>query len=370
MNFQSLPLWQGVRPSPGGITDFAFSLGVDDSGIIGQTMEESVRRRVVEAYAHSDYQFITPPPGSSSWADRLGAEQLDYTLAALSDGHPRSILEIGAGSAFVCKSLRQHLSGCTYTLIDPSLPKAVETGVEIIQDYFPSRQLADRKFDLILSFNCLEHVADPFGFMQAMARQTTATGRVVLGFPDIEAQFRRGDLNALLHEHLSYFTQNSARALFASAGFEVQELISRNDNMWCVLAPATRRPTRAEDGLALLNTAGLAFDGVLRDVGGEVRKLLSAGRPIAFHGATNGLNIFLHLLDLGTHPNVVIYDGDESKTGQFLPASRNPILHASEASYRDMHTVLVSAVSFFEPISRFLQEHHGFSHSQVRPLFQ
>ena len=44
-----------------------------------------------------------------------------------------------------------------------------------------------------------------------------------------------------------------------------------------------------------------------------------------FHGATNGLNNFLHLARLADTPNIVVFDGDESKAGRFLPACPNPI---------------------------------------------
>ena len=45
-------------------------------------------------------------------------------------------------------------------------------------------------------------------------KNITKDGLALFIFPSIEEQFRRGDIGALLHEHINYFDQKSSRISF------------------------------------------------------------------------------------------------------------------------------------------------------------
>ena len=361
-------MWCGLKSKPGESILLPFSLGIDENGVIYQIASDVIRQQVVHAYANSAYNFITPPPGSSSWANDRGQDQIKFALSATKYLQPKSILEIGGGSFYNSRALRSELDITSYVMIDPSLPRELEAGVEVFHDFFPTPKIVNRKFDLILSFNCLEHVDDPLQFMRHLNQDSAEGGCIVMSFPDIEQSFRCGDRNSILHEHLSYFTQESAAAMFLNAGFELIEIFSKKDVMWCLLRASTPRHAIAKSSVALLAEADIAFKAAIDDTELRVRRALNEGGTLVFHGATNGLNTFLNLLGLSENPRVLVYDSDELKVGNYLPACINPVRSSADPRYLEADTVIISAVSFFDEIARFLINHRGFSSDKISSL--
>lgn len=361
-----LPLWQGVRARPGEFRALPFSLGWKDEGFIGQTTAPEVVADVVEAYAGDEYGYITPPPGASDWADKLGDQQVSFIADRCRGIRSGSVLEIGAGSHYVAERLLGLLDPRDYTIVDPSVRHG-NPRVQVISDYFPTNRLAGRRFDLILAFNSVEHVPDPLAFLRGVATALAPDGVAALCLPDIERQFATGDLNALLHEHFSYFTQRSFARLAAVAGLRIAYLTSADDTMWALAHPAS--PSTAQE-----TPDGLLFEGAVTMHRAFVRASAGATEAagsgaVAFHGATNGLNNFLYLSGLAGDPRVTVFDGDEGKAGRFLPTCPNPIRSSSAPEYARCGRIFVSALTYLEPIRQFACERHGLDRTAVVPLF-
>jgi SAM-dependent methyltransferase len=313
--------------------------------------------------------LLPPPPGASEWANSLGESYVGAVISVIRNDSPRNILEIGGGSAWIASRLRERYSTASYVLVDPSVRDSA-AGVEVVLDYFPSSQLADRSFDLVLGFNVLEHVPDPLSFLRSIRRQLSANGRVILVYPDCERQLLRGDLNVLIHEHLSYFTEESSRWLATAAGFNVLSLHSENDAFTVVLeagsSHAEGHPQLNE--FKLIKTSAEAFQNLLTNISDVIRQHLDNGHYVGFHGATAGLNTFLFLTCLGDHPNVRLYDGDVSKVGSYLPACSSPIMSSIDGSYAENSLLVISAMSFYEQIRKFAVEKAGFDSLRLLPL--
>ena len=243
-------------------------------------------------------------------------------------------------------------------------------GVEIIRDYFPNPQLAGRYFDLALGFSVLEHVPDPLHFLCNIRAQLAVNGKVILTYPDCEGQLRRGDLNALLHEHLTYFTEASSRWIAAAAGFNVTSLQSNNDLFTLVLEARSGDYGSSQklDEFRLLLHSATMFQNLLTNTANKIRQCLEDGQHVAFHGATQGLNSFLSMTKLGLHPNIHLYDGDVSKEGFYLPACSIPIMSPMDKSYAENSLLVISAMSFYEQIKQFAVEKAGFDPSRLLPL--
>lgn len=369
LSIEELPLWQGVRRQPGPPVRLPFRLGLAEPGPIRQTTEAEVVERVLASYAGDEYSFLTKPPGSSAWANSLGDTKAAHVLGNWSGPPPRAVLEVGAGSTYVAEKLRPAFGGAAYTIVDPALREA-EAPVELVRDYFPCAALEGRRFDLIIGFNCLEHVPDPVGFLRVAGRALAPGGRVLMTYPDAEINMVEGDINALMHEHLNYFTESSSLWAFQAAGL-VPERLDRHEG--ALIAVLTRRPDlpppagelREE---TLLRHAAETLDALFRTCGADVARRLDQGESVAFHGATNGLNSFLSLTGLGAHPRIRIYDGDDTKVGMFLPTCPHPIASSADPAYASHHVVYVSAVTFLRPILRFAAEVHGLPADRLKPL--
>jgi len=369
MTFDTMPFWEGVQKTPGVRRSYPFILTAATDGPIRQITSESVIAEVVNAYRLDEYKFITPPPGASAWANSLGERSVTTVKNAIGGMRPENILEIGGGSTWVASRLRELYQPKSYVLVDPSARDSA-AGVEVIRDYFPNPQLAGRCFDLVLGFSVLEHVPDPLHFLCNIREQLAEGGKVVLIYPDCEDQLRRGDLNALLHEHLSYFTEASSRCTASLAGFNVVSLHSRNDLFTLVLEVSSGKSvtSQANDESELLLHSAAMYQNLLTNTANKIRHCLESGEHVAFHGATQGLNSFLAMTGLGRHSGIRLYDGDASKEGLYLPACTSPIRLSTDRSYTDNSLLVISAMSFFDQIRQFAIEKGGFDPLRLLPL--
>lgn len=76
-------------------------------------------------------------------------------------------------------------------------------------------------FDLICCFSYLEHLPDPKKTLTLLKTLLNDKGLLLIELPNSEMIFRRGLLNEIIPDHISYFTINTATALMANVGFEV-----------------------------------------------------------------------------------------------------------------------------------------------------
>ena len=369
ISFDSMPFWAGRQKKPGVVRINPFSLSAKIGSPIMQIASEKLITDVVSAYQSDEYNFITEPPGVSSWATSLGEQSIMAVENVIGNNYTKNILEIGGGSTWVAGRLCESLTPETYTLVDPSV-RNQEEGVEVIRDYFPNPLLTDLHYDLILGFSVLEHVPDPLNFLCNIRKQLTDRGKVILTYPDCEDQLRRGDINVFLHEHLSYFTEKSSRWIASVAGFNVISLHSKHDLFTLVLEArhrdSTFNSTLDESGM-LLHSAKMIQE-LLTNTAAKIQKCLDDGQYVGFHGATNGLNTFLFITGLGDYPNIRIYDGDMLKEGLFLPACSSPIMAPMDISYSENSILIISAMSFFEQIKHFAVDKAGLDPSRLLPL--
>ncbi len=368
LDFASLPLWRGIQAQPSVAEAPPFRLCWDDRGFLRQSTEPEVREAVLAAYASDHYRFITPLPGESAWANRLGDHKVEAACDFLGPLDGLKVLEIGAGSRYVADRLLGRFEIDEYVAIDPAIRCETSAGrLSLLRDYYPSPRLAGRTFDVVLCFSCLEHVADPVDFLEQVNRSLAEDGRAFLTFPDVERQFRAGDLNVLLHEHMSYLDSQSVARLAALAGLTPTRQGSENDLFAYVLgkdAPAPAGPNLSPLR-GLLDTFGDSLAQSLE----AVSRSLWRGERVAFHGANNGLNIFLHLAEIATWERIFVFDGDASKAGKYLPACPNPISTATDPAYREVDRVFVAATSFFDEIKAQLVADGVVPPDRISPLF-
>jgi hypothetical protein len=241
----------------------------------------------------------------------------------------------------------------------------------VVREYFSQEHCRGQEFDLIISLNCLEHVDDPVAFLldiRGIASESDA--KVVLVFPDIEQQFRNGDLNALLHEHLNYFTMNLATSLLERCGFRVLRADSDCDCLYLFLE-AGGEPAITHDLAmdSILETAATRFGKSLRYAYDRICKHLSRSETVALHGATNGLNNALYLMGLHREAKLLVFDGDDIKAGKYLPANPNLIRSSRDPEYARVGSVLVASLTFFQEIREFLISQQGLEPLKVLTLF-
>jgi SAM-dependent methyltransferase len=125
---------------------------------------------------------------------------------SLSEFRQLRILEVGCGNGYLLHRLAQ--MGAEVLGIDPGEHRSATFGVPIIRDFFPSSRI-DGRFDIIIVFAMLEHVEDPFAFIDQLLSFLNPSGELFVGVPDCGPFLDAGDISCLFHEHWSYYDEDT-----------------------------------------------------------------------------------------------------------------------------------------------------------------
>lgn len=374
LSLPALPYWQGVRTHSVKPCAMNFSLGVDQSGFVRQVSDASVIETTVAAYQSAQYGFITAPPGTTAWGTRLGEQKLATLESMLGSLDGMRVLEIGGATLYLAGVACARYRIPRYVCVDPALRRGADdpASVELVQSYFPADEIRGEKFDLVIANSCLEHVAELRDFLRGIYQALSDDGVVYCTFPDVDRCFRDGDLNALLHEHINYLNEATARALFSSFGLTVVRWSSSNDLASCLLRKGDIS-VQQRFSVQATHLFATLLDGIatrLIPAADEVLADMSRSPRLAFYGANNGLNTFLAWAGPDVARAATIIDGDVAKKGKFLPACPNPIVWSGDADFGALDRIVIAAASFQDEIVSALVGKFAVPASGISGLFK
>lgn len=142
----------------------------------------------------------------------------------------KAILEVGAGFGTFCTEIKARNVFSRIVAVEPT-PDLAETcrkrGLEVLEQPIEQVELdCDALFDVVASFEVIEHLFAPLDFVGHMVRLLRPGGLLILTCPngqgfDIETL---GALsNTVDHEHLNYFSPSSLSKLLTNCGLDVLE---------------------------------------------------------------------------------------------------------------------------------------------------
>ena len=144
-----------------------------------------------------------------------------------------AILEIGAGFGTFCEEVQGRNVFTRVVAVEPT-PDLASTcrqrGLEVIEKPIEKIQLtATELFDVVASFEVIEHLFAPADFIGHMTRLLRPGGIMMLSCPnglgfDIETLGTAS--NTVDHEHLNYFNPKSLAGLLAKHGLDMLESIT------------------------------------------------------------------------------------------------------------------------------------------------
>lgn len=186
------------------------------------------------------------PAGSSAMLHKLNPVRLRYIRAAIDRHWPGSeqsfrplagkrALDAGCGAGLLTEPLAR--LGAAVTGLDAAPENvavakdhAASQGLAIDYRATPVEQLAGERFDLVTSMEVIEHVADPAGFVAALAGQLAPDGLLILSTPNRTPLSRLamitigesvGGIPKGTHDWGKFLTPDELTALLGDAGLEV-----------------------------------------------------------------------------------------------------------------------------------------------------
>jgi 2-polyprenyl-3-methyl-5-hydroxy-6-metoxy-1,4-benzoquinol methylase len=150
----------------------------------------------------------------------------------------RRLLDVGCGSGSFLQ--RMHQRGWSVLGVDVA-QQAVDyvrdaLRLPALQGSLPHPTIPPASFDVVTSWQCLEHVHQPLELLRGAYEALVPGGRLYLSVPNIaSAPFRwfGPDWFALdVPRHLTHFTPHTLGQMLTAAGFEVQSLRCQRSTAW------------------------------------------------------------------------------------------------------------------------------------------
>ncbi len=165
----------------------------------------------------------------SAYAPKKSPLSSHARLLDLLGPYPKRVLDVGSGYGEMSSEMEQR--GHTVTAIDLFEPR-VPLREFIRADFSRDIPLApERRFDVIVLADVLEHLPDPQSTLRALIAHLAADGVLLVSLPNAvhwsvrahvaAGRFEYTNRGLLDRGHLRFFTEKSARRLFRDTGLEV-----------------------------------------------------------------------------------------------------------------------------------------------------
>ncbi len=201
---------------------------------------EDVYRPLVSAYHGRRIDAETVQDDQRGYAAELAG-----FLGTHLPSPPASVMDVGGSTGIVAGAVRDAF-GSAATVLDPApdeLAVAAAAGMETVAGFAEGYDPGDRRWDLVLLCQTIDHLLDVRSTLESMRRMTAAEGHAFVDELDLLiAARKKGTEGAAKIDHPYYFTHDTAVAFFASTGFEpVAERLSDDGHWGFLLQPAEPR---------------------------------------------------------------------------------------------------------------------------------
>jgi SAM-dependent methyltransferase len=182
---------------------------------------------------------------------RAYAAELVAWLGRVLPSAPSTTLDVGGSTGVVAAAVVEAFGGRA-TILDPSpdeLAVARAAGMEVIAGFAEDYDPGERRSDLVLLCQTIDHLLDVRRTLAALRRSVATEGHVFVDALDVRFMLeRRGTIEEVVKiDHPYYLTRHTGRALLAQAGLEVVAERLSHDGHWAfVTRPA--EPREVGDG--------------------------------------------------------------------------------------------------------------------------
>ena len=235
------------------------------------------------------------------------------------------------------------------------------------QDYL------DRKYDLIVANNVLNHSNDPLDFVRTAASLLSSSDSYfVFEVPYWGALVRDSQFDQIYHEHVSYLTLHNSSQLARIAGLqvthaEITPYHGGSIRVFCQLGSGRNQSAQysqlLDDEMALRLCDVSTYKSLMRQISINRQRLLKvvysfidSNRPVVCIGAAAKANTFLTYMGLNSSFVQFITDTSESKIGKYTPLTRIPIRVDADISTLDSPLCIVTSWNLFSILEPLIKQ--------------
>ncbi|MES2244062.1 MAG: class I SAM-dependent methyltransferase [Pseudomonadota bacterium] len=320
-----------------------------------------------EDYSRSDELFTKDYAYFSSVSTTWLAHARSYVemiSTRLGLGADSFVIEVASNDGYLLKNFVA--SGVPCLGVEPTDSTAAvaeAAGIPVAREFF-GRDFAGKlvksgkQADLIIGNNVYAHVPDINDFTAGMKAALKPGGTITLEFPHLMSLMRLNQFDTVYHEHYSYLSLQSVKAIFARAGLRVCDVEQITTHGGSLRVYGCHADDARVDGAAVARILAEEIASGLQDLATYQRfqreadkvknKLLAflveanlAGKTVAAYGAAAKGNTLMNYA--GVKPDLVSFvcDAAASKQDKFMPGSHIPILAPKELRERRPDYVLI-----------------------------
>lgn len=320
-----------------------------------------------EDYSRSDELFTKDYAYFSSVSTTWLAHARSYVemiTTRLGLGADSFVIEVASNDGYLLKNFVA--SGVPCLGVEPTDSTAAvaeAAGIPVVREFFgqdfASKLVkSGKQADLIIGNNVYAHVPDINDFTAGMKAALKPGGTITLEFPHLMSLMRLNQFDTVYHEHYSYLSLQSVKAIFARAGLRVCDVEQITTHGGSLRVYGCHADDARVDGAAVARILAEEIASGLQDLATYQRfqreadkvknKLLAflveanlAGKTVAAYGAAAKGNTLMNYA--GVKPDLVSFvcDAAASKQDKFMPGSHIPILAPKELRERRPDYILI-----------------------------
>lgn len=308
-----------------------------------------------------DYAYFSSV--STTWLAHARS-YVDMITARLGLGPNSFVIEVASNDGYLLKNFVA--SGVPCLGVEPTDSTATvaeAAGIPVAREFFGQDFAgklvkSGKQADLIIGNNVYAHVPDINDFTAGMKTALKPDGTITLEFPHLMSLMRLNQFDTVYHEHYSYLSLQSVKAIFARAGLRVCDVEQIPTHGGSLRVYGCHADDVRIDGAAVARVLAEEIASGLQDLATYQRfqreadkvknKLLAflveanqAGKTVAAYGAAAKGNTLMNYA--GVKPDLVSFvcDAAASKQGKFMPGSHIPILAPKALRERKPDYVLI-----------------------------
>ena len=308
-----------------------------------------------------DYAYFSST--STTWLTHAKS-YVDMITSRLGLGPKSLVIEVASNDGYLLKNFVADGVPCLgVEPTDSTAAVAEAAGIPVAREFFGQQfagQLvaSGKQADLIIGNNVYAHVPDINDFTMGMKTALKPGGTITLEFPHLMSLMRLNQFDTVYHEHYSYLSLQSVKAIFAKAGLRVCDVEQISTHGGSLRVYGCHATDARADGAAVARVLAEELASGLQDLPTYKRFQLEAnkvknnllaflvdanrvGKTVAAYGAAAKGNTLMNYA--GVKPDLMTFvcDAAASKQGKFMPGSHIPILAPAQLRERRPDYVVI-----------------------------